>query len=63
MPTAVAPSASALKMAVPRRIPPPTNTGMRPLTAATTSGRQSMLARNVPGDDSLDDQPALDLRA
>ena len=47
MPTAVAPKASALKISVPRRMPPSMNTGMRPPTAATISGRHSMVERRV----------------
>ncbi len=39
MQTAVAPSASALNMSVPRRNPPSTRTGIFPLTASTTSRR------------------------
>ena len=42
MPTALAPSASALKMSVPRRNPPSTSTGTRPRTPATTSTRLSI---------------------
>ncbi len=40
-----APSASALKISVPCRIPPSTCTGTCPLTAATTSGSASSVAR------------------
>ena len=44
-PTAVAPSATAFTMSVPRRNPPSTRISARPATAATTSGTTSMLPR------------------
>jgi hypothetical protein len=47
MPTARAPSASALKISVPRRKPPSTRTGKSAPTASTTSGRMSIVPRPV----------------
>jgi hypothetical protein len=47
MPTAFAPSASALNMSVPRRTPPSANTGMRSPTSATTYRSASIVARPV----------------
>ncbi len=47
MPIAVAPSASALKMSVPRRKPPSSMIGIRPRTPATTSGNDVIVAASA----------------
>ena len=47
MQIASAPIASALKISVPRRNPPSTNTGTRPPIASTTSGNESIVARRL----------------
>src|SRR3990170_154225 len=44
MRTALAPRASALRMSVPRRMPPSRRTSHRPCTASTTSGSASIVA-------------------
>jgi hypothetical protein len=47
VPTAVAPIATALKMSVPRRIPPSTITGILPATPSITSGKLSIVGRRL----------------
>jgi len=49
MPTAFAPNARALKTSVPRRTPPSKKIGILPPTAATTSGKASIVEHDGRG--------------